>query len=124
MFDTPNAVSALAEDKFSFKVKETSLFKSASNLKPLTKEAFGEGDGTIIKVSPPMISDKETAERIASTTESGGAMVTMFTSSNFIIMILLAGSMEHLWSLIRAMQMIVLSVLVLIKLPAHSFQFM
>ena len=59
VFDNPSAVSALAEDEFSFEVREPSLFKSASTLKALDKSAFGEGDGTIKKTSPPMISDVE-----------------------------------------------------------------
>ena len=72
VFDNPSAVSSISEDVFNFQVKEPSLFKAASNLKPLDTSAFGEGDGTINKVSPPMISDKEEADDIGSTTETSG----------------------------------------------------
>jgi hypothetical protein len=100
-----------------------SLFKSASNLKPLDKSAFGEGDGSISKVSPPMIRDEKEAQNIASTTETGGALVNFMSSGNVLISIVLGGSMEHLWGMIRALQMIILSVLVQIQLPAHTFIF-
>jgi len=112
VFDNPSAVSALAEDQFNFEVKELSLFKSASNLKPLDKSAFGEGDGTIKKISPPMISDEEEAQDISSTTDSGGTALSAMSSSNFFVSLILGGSMQELWGMIRSLQMIILSVLV------------
>jgi len=104
-------------------VKELSLFRSASDLKPLDKSAYGEGDGTIKKVSPPMIRDAEQAEDISSTTETGGFLVNLMSSGNIFVSVILGGSMQHLWGMIRALQMIILSVLVQIQLPAHTFTF-
>ena len=99
------------------------MFKSASNLKPLDKSAFGEGDGSVKKISPPMISDEKQAEDIGSTTETGGTMVNAMSSGNFFVSIILGGSMAQLWGMIRALQMIILSVLVQIQLPSHTFIF-
>jgi hypothetical protein len=123
VFDNPASVSALSEDQFTFEIKELSLFKSASTLKPLDKSAFGEGDGTVRKISPPMIADEKQAESITQTTDTGGGLMNFMSSGNFLVSIILGGSMEHLWGMIRAMQMIVLSVLVHIRLPAHTFLF-
>jgi hypothetical protein len=123
VFDNPAAVSALSKDKISFQIKELSLFKSASNLKPLDKSAFGDGDGSISKVSPPMITDEKEAENIASTTDTGGSLVNVMSSGNVFVTVLLGGTMQELWGMIRAMQMIVLSILAEIQLPVHTFLF-
>jgi len=106
-----------------FQVKELSLFKAANNLKPLDKSAFGEGDGSIKKVTPPMIKDEKAAADISSTTENGGAVVNFMSTGNFLVSIILGGSMAHLWGMIRALQMVILTVLVQIQIPSHTFIF-
>lgn len=46
------------------------------------------------------------------------------TTSNFIITLLMACSMQQLWGMIRAMQTIILAVLVQIPMPGHTLIFM
>jgi hypothetical protein len=45
----------------------------------------------------------------------------MFNSGNFFLMLVIGGSMQELWGMIRAVQMIVLSALVNIKIPIQLF---
>jgi hypothetical protein len=46
------------------------------------------------------------------------------SSGNFVISLLMAGSMQQLWGTIRAMQTIIITSLVEIPMPAHALLFM
>lgn len=45
------------------------------------------------------------------------------SSGNFVLSLILGGSMQQLWGMIRALQMIVLSALIRTPLPSHCFIF-
>jgi len=59
----------------------------------MTKDSFTDGDGTINKSVPPIISDPEAAKNIESTTDKGGDVMNFMSSGNFVISLLLGGSM-------------------------------
>ena len=50
-------------------------------------------------------------------------MMKAVSSSNFFVKLLLKGSMQQLWGMIRAMQMIVLSAIIKVSYPAHTAMF-
>lgn len=105
------------------KIKTLSIFVDAKTLKPIEQLNL-DGDMVINKPFSPMILDKETAESLNSMTENGGAMTEMFSLGNFIISILIGGSLQQLWGMIRALQMVVLVSLVDINFPWHARLFL
>ena len=58
-----------------------------------------------------------------STTKALGSALEISATISFILQLLLGGSMQQLWGLIRAMQMILLSALVETPIPIHTFLF-
>lgn len=56
-------------------------------------------------------------------TERSSEGVTAIASTNFIITLLMGGSLQKLWELIRAMQFIILSFLIRVPLSANAFAF-
>ena len=46
------------------------------------------------------------------------------SSGNFLLSVIMAGSLQQLWGTIRAMQTIILAGLVEIPMPAHTMVFM
>jgi len=92
-FATPGAVSSGSNnDNIKMKVVEQSLFKS-TNFKPLDPASFKDGDGTISKSVPPIIADEEAAANIEDSTETGGDVMNFMSSGNFILSLILGGSM-------------------------------
>ena len=71
---------------------------------------------------PPLI-DIETAAAIDAQTASAETAVSAMSFGNFIIQLLLNGSLSQLFGMIRAMQFIVLSFLIRIPTPATTFRF-
>ena len=63
------------------------------------------------------------AASIDSSTKGGSLMVQFMSSGNFITSLLLGGSMQQLWGLIRAMQFLILGFLIRVPLPGHAFKF-
>ena len=60
---------------------------------------------------------------ISTSTKRGGAVLNFLSTGNFALSIIMGGSMQQLWGMIRAMQMIVLGALVRVPTPAHTFLF-
>ena len=108
-------------DEMSIEVQEVSLFKSASSLKVMSKDSFDEG--TAIKKSVPPIVEEETAEKVTTTTDAGGSLLDLVSSSNFAVSLILGGSMQQLWGMIRALQTIVICQLVRVPTPSIAFAF-
>jgi hypothetical protein len=46
------------------------------------------------------------------------------SGANFLVSLMLGGSMQQLWGMIRAMQMIILIALIKTPQPAHTFTFL
>lgn len=71
-----------------------------------------------------MISDPEEVKNILDTSENASNAVDAITSSNFFLGLILGGSMESLWGMVRAIQLISLSSIVEVPTPIHMFTFM
>ena len=89
----------------------------------MDKKSFKGGDGQINKSIPPIIDDPKAANQIEDTTEQGGSVMTSISSGNFVISLILGGSMQQLWGMIRALQMIILTARVRTPIPAATFMF-
>ena len=83
---------------------------------------FASAGSKVFKKIPPII-DENLSKSLGSTTDAGGSMVTALSSGNFVISLIMGGSMQQLWGMIRAMQFIILSFLVRVPTPAHTFTF-
>ena len=70
-----------------------------------------------------MIVDEQQASSINTSTELAGSIMTNVSSGNFVISLVMKGSMQQLWGTIRAVQMIVLIALVKVNLPINTFIF-
>lgn len=105
-------------------VKEVSIFKTKGTMKAMSKDSFKGGVPDIAGALPPIIADKEEAKAITDDSTSASNAVDMLNSGNFLLMLLIGGSMEQLWSLIRAVQMMILSGLVNIQIPINMFLYL
>lgn len=63
------------------------------------------------------------AAAIEEATDSGNAMFNVVSSGNFIVSLLIGGSLQKLWELIRSMQFLILNLLIKVPLPGHAFKF-
>jgi len=66
------------------------------------------------------VADKKMAVSIQETTGSLEKVINASSTTNFVVALFLGSSMASLWSMIRAMQMIVLYSLLAIKFPVHA----
>ena len=105
-------------------IKEPSIFKSAKTLKSMSEDSFEGGKPELTGEVPPIIDDTEEAEQIADTSDSASELIQSLTTGNFFIGIILGGSMQYLWGMIRALQMISLTGLVNVKIPIHLHIFL
>ena len=84
-------------------IKETSLFKSAETLDSMTKDSFEGGKPELDGGLPPQIADKEQAKSVSEKTDHAGEFMQLMSQGNFVIAIILGGSMGLIWGLIRAL---------------------
>jgi len=105
-------------------IKEVSIFKTKEDMKSLSKDSFKDGVPELGGAVPPIITDVETATLITENSEDASDALDAFNSGNFFLMLILGGSMQQLWGMIRAVQMIALSALVNIKIPVNLFIFL
>lgn len=63
------------------------------------------------------------AEKIEGATDKGGSLMTALSSGNFFVSLLLGGSLQQLWGLIRSMQFMILCLLIRVPLAGHAFKF-
>jgi hypothetical protein len=94
VFDSPDFVSATSSDDFNFGIKELTLFKTVGPLVQLKTESFEGGKPEIIKIVPAIIADEKKVANIASTTDEGGAALSGMTTGNFIVSLVLGGSLQ------------------------------
>jgi hypothetical protein len=104
-------------------IKEVSLFKTKT-LKSLDKSTFKGGNPELGGGVPPVVADEEEASAIEDRSRQAGEVMDMFNSGNFLLMLILGGSMQQLWGMIRAIQMISLSALVNVAYPINLFIFL
>jgi hypothetical protein len=110
------------KDQVIMNILNPALFMTEGSLKRLTSINIQDG-GNVLKDVPPII-DKEVGKTIVTSTRRGGQIMNSVSSGNFIISLILGGSMQQLWGMIRAMQTIVLNAVIIIPTPAHTFLFM
>jgi len=101
-FENPSAVSAVGPDLLTFEIKELSLFKTPTG-RPLLVDSFEGGKPSITKVIPPIVADEGQMDTINDSTASAGTTLNFLSTGNFVIALILGGSMQLLWGMIRAM---------------------
>lgn len=112
-FDSPEKLSTTAygDDKLACKVKNFGMFVSAETGERLDASSLdggGEGSARLTISIPPQILSEGTVKSLTATTDSMGSGVSSLTTGNFIVSLLMKGSMQQLWGMIRAMQLMIL----------------
>ena len=120
-FDQPEALSVSGEAGVMMDIKEVSIFKTQATMKSMSTDSFKGGLPKIGGALPPIIADKKEATEIEDKADRAAEVMDMFNSGNFLLMLILGGSMQELWGMIRAVQMMALSALVNIKIPINMF---
>ena len=121
LLDFDHAVSSTnyGYDSLQVEIKDPSVFLSRVSNLPVEIPA----NGVIGKSIPSQIEDEE----LLSAVESIGRMIGVASISavrvNFVISLLIAASMRKLWSMIRAMQLIFFTGLVMVPLPWMATKF-
>jgi hypothetical protein len=105
-------------------MKELSVFKTKDTMTSLKLSSFKDGIPDMVDAVPPIISNKEQAEAIADNAEQASDILEIFNSGNFFLMVILGGSMQQLYGMIRAIQLISLPAVIDIKMPVNMFIFM
>ena len=82
------------------------------------------GDNPVLTfMLPPMVEDEEVVEQLNDSTDTMGTVTDYLSTSNFVVSLLIGGSMQELYGLIRAMQLIILMNLMDIPFPSHTMVF-
>jgi hypothetical protein len=110
------------KDRLQILLLEPSVFQSAETLKKMKMNDFSQDNGKVSMSVPPII-NPELAESLTTTTDAGGDMVNSMSSGNFVLSLIMGGSMQQLWGMIRAMQFIILSFLIKVPTPSHTHKF-
>ena len=79
------------------------MFISAVTFKQMRPEVFENNKPEVMLSLPPLMEDKEMAALISETIEQGGDVLNAFTTGNFFVNLILKGSMQQLWGMIRAL---------------------
>ena len=123
-FDNPTKLSVSGIANINMRVKEVSVFKSRRSMQSLSNYSFKNGIPDLVGPVPPIIVDQKLADSIKDHADTATAILNIFNSGNFLLMLILGGSMQEIWGMIRAVQMIVLSVLVDVTFPINLFIFL
>lgn len=110
------------KDVIMVNILEPSLFKSAQTLKSIEETQFLGSEPTLQRRVPQIV-DPQIAQALDSATETAASSLTLISSSNLVITLILGASMQKLWGMIRSMQMIVMAALLRVPSPAHTFHF-
>jgi len=92
-------------------------------MKAIQPTTFKNGDAKITKMMPPLVIDPDQAQMIMDTAETTGSIMTYTSSANFLLALIIGGSMQKLWGMLRALQTIILLALVRVPTPVHTFLF-
>ena len=84
-------------------IKEVSVFKTKATLKAMDSNSFEGGKPELGGGLPPIIEDPVEAKEIEDQSESAASTIQTVMSSNFFLGLLLGGSMQELWGMIRAL---------------------
>ena len=81
-------------DKLRVKVVRPGMFKSASTNKRIKPDSFKDPNTFMYSDLPPIMADAVQAENIMSTTYTGGSILNTLSTGNFVIGLILGGSMQ------------------------------
>ena len=102
-FDNPAALSVGGTAGMKVDVKEVSVLKSAATLEAMDSNSFESGKPQLEGGLPPQIEDPEAAKELQDTSSGAADTIQNIMSSNFFLGLLLGGSMQELWGMIRAL---------------------
>lgn len=123
-FDEPEKLSVGGKATVNVGIDNVSAIKSAETSKSLNEDSFEGGKPDLGGGLPPIETDPEQTRKIETGTEGATDFVTFTSSSNFLIAVFLGGTMQTLWGMIRALQLISLSALIQVALPNHMHVFL
>ena len=114
-FDYPQFVSNSGSefDLLALIISEPTVFKSA-----LTYQQLVWKNQIKYKEMPPMLARKEYRVQVENLVETIGGTLNAGISSNFIVSILIGGSLQKMWEMLRAQQMLNFIYLANIQVPA------
>jgi hypothetical protein len=123
-FSEPGEVSSTSSgrDRLIIELKDIRLFKSVLTGETMQLDQFS-GKPELSFEMPPIVSNIETIESIKESTDMVSKITTFLSSANFGVGMILGGSMQQLYGLIRSMQLILLSFLSDVAYPAHAYVF-
>ena len=102
-FDNPQEMSIGGAANLGMDIKEPSIFKSAKTMKSMSEDSFDGGKPKLKGEVPPIVSDKVQATTIKESSDGAGDFIQLISSSNFFVGLILGGSMQYLWGMIRAL---------------------
>lgn len=104
-FDKSNYVSStnLGRDILKLRILNLDVFRSEATMKPIPASSFSNGQPVLAIDLPPMISDQAQADDIKNGADTGGTIVSFLSTGNFFLSLILGGSMQQLWGMIRAL---------------------
>lgn len=105
-------------------VKAPSIFKTKETMTSMDNSAFKGGKPELGGPVPPIISNEFEADMIKMNAQKSSEYLNIFNAGNFFLMLVLGGTMRHLWSMIRTIQMVTFSTVVNVKLPLNLFIFL
>ena len=93
-FENPQAVSNSGEgsDSLAFQIREPSVFKSALTFRTL--EMIKSESDFMRKELPRMTADVKMAKQIEDSVENSGTVLKFVNTGNFLLSLLLAGSLQ------------------------------
>lgn len=104
-------------------IKNLGLFKSAESGSGIDVSTFESGSPEISSSLPAMISDVGQIESLNESTDFIGKLTNFVSGGNFVVSLILGGSLQYLWGFIRVMQMVILFSVVKINYPSHTMAF-
>ena len=105
------------------KFKNLAALTSAESGEALEESSFEGGKPEVKMALTPIVLDEGTVESLDETTDLMSKLTTFVTGGSFFISMFLGGSMQYLYGLFRALQMITLSALVFVTFPVESIYF-
>ena len=123
-FMNPDQISSsvYGRDKLIIKVVSLDPFISAETGLSLTSADFPNGLPQLVKELPPIVNE-ETQKQLSSSTKNVGASVNTVGAGNLVINVLMNGSMQQLFGMIRVIQVIILTALMNIVFPPNAAAF-
>ena len=118
-FDNPEEMTVGGAAALNMEIKEVSVFKTLATLKPMDDTSFDAGSPELEGGLPPLIDDPDAAEELRNSSEGALTWVDSLTQGNFVLAIVVGSSMQELWGMIRALQMIALAALIKVNIPTH-----